>query len=152
MRIELIRRQSLMNQQFFRILTPFRLVALGLLLPVLTGCSSGSDELTRYSISGEVTYEGKEIPLGEIFFQPDSEAGNSGPASSATIVDSRYSLPEEFGVLGGAYVVRISGFSAPGGTATGPLALRGPPMFPDFVTKVDLSKSDIQKDFSVPKK
>lgn len=90
------------------------------------------------------------MPLGEIFFQPDSDAGNSGPASSATIVDSKYSLPKEFGTLGGAYKVSISGFAAPGGTSTGPLALRGAPLFPDYVTKVELTKGQSEQNFDVP--
>jgi hypothetical protein len=150
--VDAIRFPSRLIHRSFLVANPLQLIASGVFLLALAGCSANSDELTRYSISGEVTFEGKEIPLGEIFFQPDSEAGNTGPASSATIVDSRYSLPEEFGVLGGAYVVRISGFSAPGGTATGPLALRGAPLFPDFVTKIDLTKTEIQKDFNVPAK
>ena len=131
--------------------TPRKVGSLLALLWAVAGCSAPSDEPVRTAISGSVTFEGQPIPTGEIFFQPDADAGNTGPASNADIVDSKYSLPQQFGVLGGAYVVRITGYS-PAGSGAGPLTLRGAPMFADYVTKVDLDRSGsaIEQNFDVP--
>jgi len=98
-----------------------------------------------------VTFQGQPIPAGEIFFQPDADAGNTGPASNADILDSRYSLPEQFGVLGGPYIVRITGYSNSAGSEAGPLTLRGAPMFPDYVTKINVVGAKvIELDIDVP--
>lgn len=116
---------------------------------VCSGCTGGSDEPVRFPISGAVTFDGKPVTDGEIFFQPDSAAGNSGPATTAGIRDSKYTVPIEQGVLGGPYIVKISAFQAPAG-ASGPMAFRGPPLFPDYSTKVDFPKKETTHDFDVP--
>lgn len=120
-------------------------------LALALGCSGKSDEPVRYPITGTVTFDGAPIPVGEIFLQPDSDAGNSGPASSADILDSKYSLPKEFGVLGGPYIVRITGYSNSSENSAGPLTLRGAPMFKDYSTKVDIPRDKkIEQNFDVP--
>ncbi|WP_437193600.1 hypothetical protein [Planctomicrobium sp. SH527] len=115
------------------------------------GCSGNSDDPVRYPITGNVTFGGAPIPIGEIFLQPDSDAGNSGPASNSDIHDSKYSLPKEFGVLGGPYIVRITGYSNSSENSAGPLTLRGAPMFKDYSTKVDIPRDKkIEQNFDVP--
>lgn len=124
-------------------------IALTALFLVSSGCSGGSDGPTRFPISGAATFDGKPIMDGEIFFQPDESAGNSGPATIAGIRDSKYSVPLEQGIVGGPYIVKITAFEVPKG-ATGPLAFRGGPLFPDYSTKVDFPKKKTTHDFIVP--
>lgn len=120
-------------------------------LLVSSGCSGASDGPVRFPISGAVTFDGKPVLDGEIFFQPDEKAGNSGPATVAGIRDSKYSVPVEQGVVGGPYVVKITAYEIPKGAA-GPLAFRGGPLFPDYSTKVDFPKKQTTHDFEVPAK
>ncbi|MCA9090307.1 MAG: hypothetical protein KDA90_16930 [Planctomycetaceae bacterium] len=80
------------------------------LLPVLSqGCGRGESGPQRYSLSGTVTYQGQPVPAGTILFQPDASAGNIGPGSLATIEDGKYQLSRSQGVVGGAYILELSG-------------------------------------------
>ncbi|MES2791165.1 MAG: hypothetical protein V4719_16240 [Planctomycetota bacterium] len=120
-------------------------------LVVSSGCWGGTDGPTRFPISGAVTFDGKPVLDGEIFFQPDEAAGNSGPATIAVVRDSKYSVPLAQGVVGGPYRVKITAFEVPKG-ATGPLAFRGGPLFPDYSTKANLPKKQATYDVDVPVK
>ena len=54
--------------------------------------------------------DGKPAPAGEINFEPDSSAGNSGPGSMVQITKGKHSLPKDQGVVGGKYIVTIAPF------------------------------------------
>lgn len=110
------------------------------------GCGGGTDGPTRYPISGTITFDGQPVLDGEIVFTPDT--GNSGPATIAGIRESKYTVPADRGVVGGKYVVTITGFQVPKGS--GPLAFRGAPQFPDYITKIELPKKSTTQDFNVP--
>lgn len=110
------------------------------------GCWGGTDGPVRYPVSGGVTYDGQPVLDGEIVFTPD--VGNSGPATIAIIRESKYAVPVDRGIVGGKYVVTITAFQVPKGS--GPLAFRGPPMFPDYTTKVEFPKKAATQDFNVP--
>ena len=101
-----------------------RMIHLALLTAfiVSAGCSGGNDGPVRFPLAGTVTFDGKPVMDGEIFLQPDSAAGNSGPASIAGIRDSKYSIPVEQGVVGGPYLVKITAYEVPKG-AQGRMAL-----------------------------
>ena len=66
------------------------------------GCGGGP---ARVVVSGEVTYEGKPLELGEIRFIPVE--GNEAPISGGQIRDGRYTV--EKGVPTGEHRVRITG-------------------------------------------
>lgn len=118
------------------------LATLGLLT---VGCSRGPQ---FHDVSGTVTYRGKPLPAGVIYFNPDVQRGNDGPQGYAIIKDGEYTTATAGGkgVLGGAYVVRIEGFDGKPGNEL-PL---GKPMFTDFQTAVDFPESATTKDFDVP--
>ena len=69
-----------------------------------TGC--GDDG--KFTVSGTVTFEGEPVPAGEIRFTPDK--GNKGPIILTQIKDGKYSTPDNKGIVGGAYQLRVSGF------------------------------------------
>ena len=75
---------------------------------LVLGCS-GSSGPPRYPVEGSVTYDGKPVPAGQIVFEPDSTAGNQGPASYATIDHGRFATPRGKGTVGGPHRVRITG-------------------------------------------
>ncbi|EAQ80816.1 hypothetical protein DSM3645_12386 [Blastopirellula marina DSM 3645] len=77
-------------------------------LPViLAGCRK--DDSTVH-LTGSVTYDGRPVPCGNIWFIPDHKQGNSGHGSMALIRDGKYDTQSGLGVVGGAHLVRIEAF------------------------------------------
>ena len=117
-----------------------------------TGCSSGRGELPRHDIQGQVTHGNQPVPVGQIIFTPDAQAGNSGPASVATIQNGRYQTQPGKGIVGGAYRVRVHGYGGrpieiPGeGTSS-----QGNPLFPPYELEVTLPAEASEMDFDVPR-
>lgn len=94
-----------------------------------------------------MTYKGKPVPRGQITFEPDATAGNSGQPAFAKIVDGRYDTREEGqGSVGGPHTVQIHGRD---GIPRGEL-LNGMPLFRDYSTTVEISKGSTKQDFEVP--
>jgi hypothetical protein len=93
-----------------------------------------------------VTFAGQPVPVGRISFEPDTAAGNSGPAGYGSIVAGRYSTYPTMGAVKGPQVVRITGFDGkPFGEMTD-----GKPLFPDHTTSADLPAKPTTIDFDVP--
>ena len=110
------------------------------------GCGV-QDGPERYKLSGSVTMsDGKPVPAGEINFEPDHLAGNTGPGSMAQIQKGQYTLPTDQGVVGGKYTVTISPFD---GVAFGE-SIQGKPLTKaQHVEKVDLPTKNSTRDFKV---
>lgn len=111
------------------------------------GCGDGRDKL--YDVSGTVTYDGKAIPAGIIYFDPDAKTG--GTQGFAGVKDGKFNTAVEGkGVRGGGgYTVRVSGYDGkPGNEA--PL---GKPLWvPEYEFKKDLPKEKTELTIAVPKK
>lgn len=123
------------------------LLAAGLAL--LAGCDRGPK---RYHLSGQVLYDGKPVPAGEIFFDPDGKKKHDGPQGFARIKDGRYDTRDGGKPAGsGPYVARIlggDGVIPPG--ADLPL---GRPLFPEYTKSVDIpAEEDAKLNFDVPVK
>jgi hypothetical protein len=105
------------------------------------GCS-GEEKL--YRVWGTVTYGGKPIPKGLIFFDPQAD----GPQGFANIVDGKYDTSQQGkGVRGGAYDVRVNGFTG----IEAPEAPFGQALFPEFHGTKELPQADSTFDLDVPK-
>lgn len=117
----------------------------------LAGCWSSSNDINRYPIDGIVTFEGKSVPVGEILFEPDAARGNRGPASSGTIKDSQFSITAKRGIIGGPYLVRITGYSGRA-TDNGADVSMGEPLFPEQVLSIDLPAKSSTRTFELPEK
>ena len=84
---------------------------IGVVLGAATGCGGAGDTgPPRHSIQGAVTVDGTPVPAGEITFEPDGAKGNNGPMTIANIEDGRYQTPDDKGVVGGAYLVRVTAY------------------------------------------
>jgi hypothetical protein len=119
----------------------------GTLLVVLSGCGGAVDEgPERYHVFGTVTFDGKPLERGMIYFAP-TEA-NPGPEGYAKIVEGRYDtkLEGNKGHIGGALLVRIK---AEGAVSANDEPTKAP--FEQWATEVDLPRSDTSKNFDVPK-
>ncbi len=115
------------------------------------GCGGGGgDGPPRFDVSGSVTFNSQPVPFGRIVFDPDTAAGNKGPQGFAEIRDGRYDTRTGRGIVGGAHVVRISGFGKD--PKTGNEDNPVPALFPDYQTKVELPKQESTQDFEVPAK
>ena len=79
-----------------------------LILLALAGCNSSSPAPGSYDLEGNIEYQGKPVPAGSITFAPDEQAGNKGPAGVAEIKDGSYKTAPGRGVVGGAYILRIT--------------------------------------------
>src|SRR5690349_13501408 len=85
-------------------------VAWAVWLLVIVAFAACSQEEKLYRVSGNVTFNGKPIPKGLIFFDPQAE----GPQGFANIEDGKYdtSIPGKGrGVRGGSYNIRVSGLT-----------------------------------------
>lgn len=128
---------------------------------IFAGCGGG-DSVEAYHLSGKVTFDGKPIPTGQIYFMPDTNKGNSGPAGFAKITDGVYDTSLEGGKpqVGGAMIVKIEGMSSVDQSAGGAdddsaeaeameeVTLQA--LFPTFQMEAELPKEEDTKDFDVP--
>jgi hypothetical protein len=85
-----------------------------------------------------VTYDGKPVPQGTVFFVPDAAQDNHGPGAKATIKDGAYQT-ERRAVVGGPYVISVVGSDATGKS-----------LFTGHTEKVDLPKGSATQDIKIP--
>lgn len=72
------------------------------ILGFLIGCGDSN----RASVSGSITLDGKPLAIGVISFVPTGET--KGPTAGSTIVDGRYQIIADKGVVVGANRISIS--------------------------------------------
>lgn len=112
----------------------------------VAGCGNDGDP-RQIDLSGTVSFGGKPIPAGSIIFEPDSTKGNSGPQGVADIRDGKYDTSATGkGTVGGAYVVRITGFDRVEESEYAPATA----LFDEYRIEVDLPKETSKMDFEVP--
>lgn len=109
---------------------------------LVSGCSSESG-LKKYEFSGQVTFNGKPVPVGYISFEPNKV---TGPGSMAKIVEGYYETSKGKGLIGGPYRILISGFSG----SSGPDQLGdGSPLFVDYTLEMTLPLEDTTQNFEI---
>ena len=109
----------------------------------LAGC--GSSEEPTFHVSGTANYDGKPIPAGIIYFDPDPMKGGKGPQGFANIHDGAYKTAQ--GIRGGAYSVRITGYDGKPASEA-PL---GKTLFVEQEMKKELPAADSELNFDIPK-
>lgn len=118
---------------------------------VLTAClgCGGTGDAREYDVSGTVSHGGQPVPTGAIVFEPDVSKGNSGPSGFAPIKDGRFDTRDGQGVMGGPYVIKISGND--GKQDELGLLPAGQPLFQEHEMHVELPKEDSEQTFDVPR-
>ncbi len=114
-------------------------------LTLLLGCSDDG----RFLLSGSATFQGEPIPSGEVRLTPDVDKGNRGPAVLAKIKDGRYQTPEDKGVVGGAYVLRVTGYGQAVNSRDPTAPDFGRRLFPAQRLYVELPKEDYEYDIVI---
>ncbi len=110
----------------------------------LTICLGCSRQEKLYRVSGSVTYDGKPIPKGLIFFDPKTD----GPQGFANIVEGKFDTAKQGrGVRGGSYNVRVNGFDGKEANE----APFGQALFPEYTGTKDLPQADSTYDLDVQK-
>ncbi len=72
----------------------------------ILGCSA---EVPTFPVEGMVTFKGKALPKGEIYFDPDISI--KGPQGRALISEGKFSTKDiNSGIVPGKYIIRIHGF------------------------------------------
>lgn len=83
-----------------------RLLLMTILWLAILGCSA---EVPTFPIEGMVTFKGKALPKGEIYFDPDISI--KGPQGRALISEGKFSTKDiNSGIVPGKYIIRIHGF------------------------------------------
>ncbi len=87
------------------------------------------------------------MPKGNIFFEPDTAQGNSGPQVFADIVNGEFDTATSGGTggYGGAYIIRIQGYDGVVGEDS-PFGLA---LFPEYSMKMELPNEDKRLEFVV---
>lgn len=127
-------------------LGPVLIVAIGL---GLTGCRQDAGP-KRYSLEGEVTWEGRPVPAGSIIISPDVAAGNVGPATGVDIRDGRYRTLPGRGTIGGPHVFQIHGYDGQVIQTPEIFDALGKQLFPPIRLNIDLPASDATHDLRLP--
>jgi len=118
----------------------------------LLACAGCGGDL-GYDISGKVTFDGKPIPQGKIYFSPDGAKNNKGGTGYADIKDGSYNTASPGGKkhVGGPMQIMIEG-SDPSqkieDPVNGEMTIKS--LFPGYQTSADLDKKKSTKDFDVP--
>src|SRR5579859_2435068 len=112
----------------------------------LVGCGGARPQAVE--VWGEIIFDGKPLPAGRIYFNPDFSKGNDGPQGYAIIQDGKFDTRKGgAGAHGGPTIVIIQGYDGSKDPASGTM---GNPLFTEFQIAVDLPKESCQRDFEVP--
>jgi len=121
------------------------LVVLLVGIPLAGGCGRRVGP-PRYTVMGSVTYAGSPLALGRISFEPDTTQANQGPGGYGDIVAGRYETYRTMGAVAGPHRVVIEGYAGD----TPEQRLKRRPLFPPYITTVDLPTGKAEFDFDVP--
>ena len=135
-----------------------RAARLILLLPVvLCVLCAGCDGAKTYRVSGKVTFQGKPVPAGKIYFIPDGSKGNTGPTGWADIKNGEYDTSATGGsnASPGPVIIAIEGLdpSAPPDKkdkkdVSEDVTVKV--LFPRYETPYEVPKEKSTKDIEVP--
>jgi hypothetical protein len=112
---------------------------------LLAGC--GKENTSVYDVSGTVTFNGRPVPSGRIYFNPDFTRNNDGPQGFADIKHGTFDTRQGGRkVISGPVIARVEGFDGPEGN---PRAV-GNPLFLPYEIKLDLPKEASVQALEVP--
>ena len=129
------------------------------LLPALACLSAfGCGDNSVHHVSGKVTFQGKDVPSGMIYFMPDGSKGNTGPTGFAEIKDGQYDTDSGNGrgAPPGPIIIAIEGFDPsappdkpkPDEDVSEEATVKV--LFPRYEIAFDMPADDTTKDIDVP--
>ncbi len=121
-------------------------------LMLLFGCGGG-DSFDRQPVSGTVMYDGKPIPRGSIWFEPDTSVGRDAPTGFAAVRDGQFETQPGESPVAGTHTLRIAGFdgSPPDDDEwDSPAAYPGQPLFEEYTTTAEIPPPGGRLELEVP--
>ncbi len=123
------------------------------LLFILAAAGCGGESFQRTDLSGNVMFDGRPVPYGQIRFTPDKSKQHSGPQGYAEIVNGRYDTARSGqGILPGPHHVNVTAYDEKPRRVedeTSPESLKSkPPLFADYPLEQELKNTT--QDFSIP--
>lgn len=119
----------------------WRAICLIGLCGLVAGCSGGKDPFSRKAVSGQVTFQGKPVPAGSIWFEPTAALGNQAPTGMAVIRNGEFTTAPKDSPVAGQYTIRITGYASNpdqlGADEDAPETL-----FKDYTQQVELPPAD----------
>jgi hypothetical protein len=119
----------------------------GAVLVALTGC--GDDGMNRHRITGTVTYDGKPVESGAIFFEPTASVGMIAPTAYLRVENGKYDTGDK-GPVAGKYRVVVGGMNQSKETVDSDGVTHTPRLFPDYKFEVDIPPPNDTLDVVVP--
>jgi hypothetical protein len=120
---------------------------LAILSLVLAGC--GGDGLDRHRVRGTVTFEGKPVQFGAIFFEPTASAGKIAPTVYLPVRDGKYDAGNK-GPVAGKYRVVVGGVDKSRERVDDDSVTHAAQLFNDYVFEVDIPPPNNTLDVEVP--
>jgi hypothetical protein len=141
---------STMNRRIHRLISESSrgwLGSLALAALVLAGCSG--DGLDRQRVHGTVTYQGKPVEFGAIFFEPTASVGKVAPTVYLPIRDGKYDTGRE-GPVRGKYRVVVGGHDQSKTRVDDDGITHTTLLFPDYRFEVEIPPPNNTLDVEVP--
>jgi hypothetical protein len=123
------------------------LCALALLWLVSAGC--GGDGLDRHRVRGTVTFQGKPVEFGAVFFEPTESVGKVAPTVYLPVRDGKYDTGDK-GPIPGRYRVTVGGVDKSKERVDDDGITHSPQLFQDYKFEVEIPPPDGTLDIEVP--
>jgi hypothetical protein len=123
------------------------LCSLALACLTLAGC--GGDGMNRQRIKGTVTFQGKPVAFGAIFFEPTESVGKIAPTSYLAIRNGRFDTQDK-GPVPGKYRVVVGGQDQSKKRVDDDGITHTTPLFNDYRFEVDIPPPNNTLDVVVP--
>jgi hypothetical protein len=124
------------------------LCSLAIIGLALAGCGRG-DGLARYRVKGTVTFEGKPVEFGAIFFEPTESVGKIAPTVYLPVRSGKYDAQDK-GPIAGKYRVIVGGMDRSRQRVDSDGITHTPQLFQDYKFEVDIPPPDNTLDVEVP--
>ena len=132
-----------------RIVIAQRRVWLCLLAVTCAAAAGCGDGLKRYRVRGTVTFQGKPVESGAIFFEPTESVGKIAPTSYLPIRNGKYDAGEN-GPVAGKYRVVVGGMDQSNNNVDDDGITHTPQLFKDYVFEVEIPPPNDTLDIEVP--
>jgi len=122
------------------------LLLVNILFVQMAGCGRSIGP-KRYDISGKVIHDGKLVPFGKIYFDPDVSKGNTGVQGVAVIKQGIYDTSRDGnGPILGPQIVRVLAYD---GIPDGSMYPNGKPVFAPYTTQIEITEDSTTFDINV---
>jgi hypothetical protein len=132
------------------VIAPWRawLGSLAIVCVALAGCGRG-DGLTRHRVKGTVTFGGKPVASGAIFFEPTESVGKLAPTVYLPVRDGKYDA-KDGGPVAGKYRVIVGGMDKSKERVDDDGITHTAQLFRDYTFEVEIPPPNNTLDVEVP--